>query len=63
MTGIFFWDWWSKDKTTTTDSRDGYVEGTSGNDTMGVNYVDADNDKMDSTDGPPVEDSDEMRAL
>ena len=50
MTGIFFWDWWSKDKTTTTDSRDGYVEGTSGNDTMGVNYVDADNDKMDGND-------------
>ena len=55
MTGFFFWDWLKHDHnygggSTSTDHRDGYVEGTTGNDVIGAGYTDSDGDKIDSND-------------
>ncbi|WP_407496513.1 Ig-like domain-containing protein, partial [Pseudooceanicola sp. MF1-13] len=58
MTGFFFWDWLKHDydtsgsgsTTTNSDLRDGYVEGTTGDDTIGAGYTDADGDKIDAND-------------
>ncbi|WP_188476525.1 Ig-like domain-containing protein, partial [Primorskyibacter flagellatus] len=55
MTGFFFWDWLKHDYnygggSTSTDHRDGYVEGTTGNDVIGAGYTDSDGDKIDSND-------------
>ncbi|MGI3171604.1 Ig-like domain-containing protein, partial [Pseudooceanicola sp. C21-150M6] len=58
MTGFLFWDWWNKDHDTSGGSSgggssvkpDGIVEGTSGNDVMGVTFTDVDGDKMDGND-------------
>ena len=56
MTGFFFWDWLKHDShhsgtsTGTSDHRDGYVEGTTGDDVIGSGYTDSDGDKIDAND-------------
>ena len=53
MTGFFFWDWLKHDTTggsTSPDARDGYVEGTVGDDVISAGYTDRDGDKIDAGD-------------
>ena len=58
MTGFYFWDWLKDDsdckdgKTPTgpSDVRDGYVDGTNGDDVIGDGYTDADGDQVDAND-------------
>ncbi|EAQ01548.1 type I secretion target repeat protein, partial [Pseudooceanicola batsensis HTCC2597] len=53
---MYFWDWLKNDHDTSgsgsdsSDNRDGYVDGTSGDDVIGSGYADSDGDRIDAGD-------------